>query len=640
MELAFVLARRQNHFFVETVAAIRDELDQIGVSSSVHTGSYPTERDDLIYVLIPPHEWFSLEGWRAPPTTNQLARTIFICAEQPGTTFFEDDVRLGPLAGGVFDINAGSIRELRRRGVPGARPLRLGWTRTWAHAPVGPDGMPDPQAERDIDVLHLGIFSDRRAISLAAGARWLSEWRCHLVLGDQEGPNAKDKANFATGDSKWDLLTRSRLLLNIHVSERPYFEWMRVVQAIGCGCSIVSEHSVGEDPLVPGEHFLSARSEALGLVAHGLLSNEELRALISRRAYHFLRTELPFSASVAGLVEMAEELAARRRREGPRKPRQLPELVVRPVSDRGAPGVPTRYPATTADSESSALRAALKDVRLDLLQLGRDVARLRRESAAGRPLPAVEVDRASSGYGPAKPRVTVVTPLYNHEHHIEAALDSVARGRYQDLELVVVDDGSTDGSLDAARRFVKAHEGLAVLLLRHPWNRGLGSARNTGLDFARGELAFMLDADNEVFPRGLARVVEALDDKPHAAAAYGMLGMFSSEGPVGLRSYYPWEPERFRAGNFIDAMALWRTSVIRGLGGYTRDGRLHGWEDYDLWCRLAESGGTGELVPEVVARYRVSRTSMLSLTNISETNALSVLIERYPRVMAGVDPPA
>lgn len=150
----------------------------------------------------------------------------------------------------------------------------------------------------------------------------------------------------------------------------------------------------------------------------------------------------------------------------------------------------------------------------------------------------------------------------------------------------------------------------------------------------------MLDADNEVFPRGLARVVEALDDKPHAAAAYGMLAMFSAEGPVGLRSYYPWEPGRFRAGNFIDAMALWRTSVIRGLGGYTRDGRLHGWEDYDLWCRLAESGGTGELVPEVVARYRVSRTSMLSLTNISETNAVSVLIERYPRVMAGVDPPA
>lgn len=639
MELAFVLARRQNHFFVETVAAIRDELDQIGVPSSVRVGSYPTERDDLVYVLVPPHEWFSLEGWRSPPTTNQLARTIFICAEQPGTAFFEEDVRLGAFAGGVFDINASSIWEFRRRGARGVRPLRLGWTRTWAHAPLAADGMPDPDVERDIDGLHLGIFSHRRAIALAAGARWFSEWRCHLVLGDHEGPNANEKANFATGDSKWDLLTRSRVLLNVHVSDRPYFEWMRVVQAISCGCAVVSEHSVGEDPLVPGEHFLAARPEALGLVAHGLLSNEELRSLISRRAYYFLRTELPFSASVADLVEKAGEIVARRRREGPRKPQQLPELVVQPAPEEDAPvGLRTQYPSAVAD-ESSALRAALKDVRLDLLQLHRDFVRWRRESAAGRALPAVEVDRASRGYSLAKPRVTVITPLYNYEHHIEAALDSVVRGRYQDLEFVVLDDGSTDGSLDAARRFVKAHEGLAVLLVRHAWNRGVGSARNTALDFARGEFAFMLDADNEVFPRGLGRLVEALESRPHAAAAYGMLDMFSGEGHMGLLSCFPWEPERFRTGNFIDAMALWRTSVVRGLGGYTRDGRLHGWEDYDLWCRLAESGGTAELVPEVVARYRVSHTSMLSLTTLSETNAVSVLTERYPRVMAPLDRP-
>ena len=639
MEIAFVLARRQNHFFVETVEAIRDELDQIGMRSSVHVGSYPTERGDLVYVLVPPHEWFSLEGWRSPPTTSQLARTIFICAEQPGTAFFEDDVRLSPFAGGVFDINASSIREFQRRGVGGVRPLRPGWTRTWAHAPLAADGMPDPDAVRDIDALHLGIYSDRRAIPLAAAARWLSKWRCHLVLGDSEGTNMKEKASFATGGAKWDLLTRSRVLLNVHVSDRPYFEWMRVVQAISCGCAVVSEHSVGEEPLVPGEHFLAARPEALGLVAHGLLTDEALRSLISRRAYQFLRTELPLSASIADFVETAEEIVARQRRKGRRKARQLPDLVVQPAEEDARSGLRTQYPSLVADAESSALRAALKDVRLDLLQLRRDLAREKWESASRRPVPAVGVDRASRGYGLAKPRVTVITPLYNHQHRIEAALDSVARGRYQDLELVVVDDGSTDGSLVAARQFVRAHEGLAVLLVRHAWNRGLGSARNTALDFARGEFAFMLDADNELFPHGLGRLVEVLECKPEAAAAYGMLDMFSDEGNLGLLSCFPWEPERFRTGNFIDAMALWRTSVVRGLGGYTREDRLHGWEDYDLWCRLAESGGTAELVPEVVARYRASRTSMLSLTNISARNAVSVLIERYPRLMAGVDPP-
>ena len=51
-------------------------------------------------------------------------------------------------------------------------------------------------------------------------------------------------------------------------------------------------------------------------------------------------------------------------------------------------------------------------------------------------------------------------------------------------------------------------------------------------------------------------------------------------------------------------MAMWRTHALRGLGGYTTDHRLYGWEDYDMWCRLAESGGRAEFVAQIVARYR------------------------------------
>jgi hypothetical protein len=66
---------------------------------------------------------------------------------------------------------------------------------------------------------------------------------------------------------------------------------------------------------------------------------------------------------------------------------------------------------------------------------------------------------------------------------------------------------------------------------------------------------------------------------------------------------------------------------------------MHGWEDYDLWCHLAELGESGVLVPEVVARYRSARHSMLSITNLSGTMAYSVLAERYPSVMGSVRPP-
>ena len=76
---------------------------------------------------------------------------------------------------------------------------------------------------------------------------------------------------------------------------------------------------------------------------------------------------------------------------------------------------------------------------------------------------------------------------------------------------------------------------------------------------------------------------------PHqgAALAFGILEQFNQTGPIGLTNIFPWEPKRFRTGNYIDAMALVRSSILRKLGGYTIDDRLHGWEDFDLWCRVA-----------------------------------------------------
>jgi Glycosyl transferase family 2 len=359
---------------------------------------------------------------------------------------------------------------------------------------------------------------------------------------------------------------------------------------------------------------------------------------MARGAYAALRESLPLSRSVERLVESAEGIVSRRRRAPAPVEAPLPELLVTPL-DAEAPAAEQRYPEVTSDPDSADLRAALKESRLDFVELRRELERWRRESREGT-LPVVAIDRASRAYAAAKPRVSVITPLYNYGGHIETALASVVRGDYADLELVVVEDGSTDDSLEAARRFIAEHEGVPTVLVRHPINRGLGAARNTGVDFARGEFCFMLDADNELYRHALGRLVARLDETPDAAAAYGMLERFSTAGPEALMSVFPWRVDRFRTGNYIDAMALWRRRELQHLGAYTTDRRLYGWEDFDLWCRLAESGGRAELVQEIIARYRVTRHSMLTLTNISARAAVSVLIERYPRVMAGVVPPA
>ena len=149
----------------------------------------------------------------------------------------------------------------------------------------------------------------------------------------------------------------------------------------------------------------------------------------------------------------------------------------------------------------------------------------------------------------------------------------------------------------------------------------------------------MLDADNEVMPHGLERLVEALDEDPEAAFAYGAFERFQSGGTLGIMNFLPWDPWRLRRSNFVDAMALVRTAVLRDMGGYTTDRGLYGWEDFELWCHMAEEGHRGRLVPEIVARYRTTGHSMLSLTNLSASHPFSVLIERYPKLMAGLEPP-
>ena len=163
---------------------------------------------------------------------------------------------------------------------------------------------------------------------------------------------------------------------------------------------------------------------------------------------------------------------------------------------------------------------------------------------------------------------------------------------------------------------------------------GLGASRNAIMRHARGELLFVLDADNAVYPRALGRLVEALDGDPEAAFAYPLLAVTRGGEPAGLLSRYGWDPDGFRDGNYIDAMAMMRVEDLLELGGYTEDVRLTSWEDYHLWCRCAESGRRGVLVPELLARYRKTGHSMLSWTQTDTATAVSLLHERFPAIVA------
>jgi hypothetical protein len=630
-ELAFVVSPRQNYFFREMVAAMRHELDAQGVSTSLHE-RFPDPRPDRVFVLVPPHEFVALEGRAALPSDALLARTIFICAEQPETVHFDDNVELAPRAGAVFDINLRSVELFKAAGIP-AHYLALGYTDLWDHY--------DPERERDIDVLFLGSLSPRRLRYLGEYGSVLARWKTHLQISDNSAPNTGSSTSFVT-DRKWDLLSRAKVLINLHQGELPYFEWLRAMDAIHCGAVIVSERSEGFEPLRSGHNVFFGDPRSLGYIADGLLADPPYLAEIGRATHDFIKQSMPFAASVAELAGAARALVAR----------PIPDDVKLPVKFEdysGARPTPTPAPTIGHDTESllSLLRAGLKDSRLDSMALRRQLARIEAtiRSPRSEPPPMVERVAETRAWGArSASKLTTVTALYNYRDLIPKALDSVAAGSFEDVESVLVDDGSTDGSGEAVIEWMESHEEIPVLLLRHPINRGLGAARNTAVDFARGEYAFVLDADNVLYPRCLEALVAALDENPEATFAYpileafGLVDSYVAMGGSPLVSYYGWNPERLRHANYIDALSMIRLADLRRLGGYATDRRLFGWEDYDLWCAIAEEEGFGLQVPEILARYRVSPSSMRSLTNLSEADAMTALIERHPVLMDGVVP--
>ena len=124
--------------------------------------------------------------------------------------------------------------------------------------------------------------------------------------------------------------------------------------------------------------------------------------------------------------------------------------------------------------------------------------------------------------------VTVCISLYNYEHHITETLESVRSQTQPVLDLIVVDDQSTDNSLPVASEWIHAHASRfnEVWLVRHVHNQGLSSARNTAISISNTPYLFILDADNLLYPRCIQRCTAALDADPDAAMAYPIIEKF------------------------------------------------------------------------------------------------------------------
>lgn len=205
------------------------------------------------------------------------------------------------------------------------------------------------------------------------------------------------------------------------------------------------------------------------------------------------------------------------------------------------------------------------------------------------------------------PTVSVVVPCYNHSQFLLETLRSITQQTFQNIEVIIVDDGSIDNSAEVAQAFC-FHDPRFRLISQK--NKGLSAARNTGISQARGEYVLPWDADDLFDPTFITKAIACIEQSPKVGfvtcyvVAFGVgSGEWTASKNGGVENFL------FRNNNV--ACALMRKTVWEQVGGYDERMRF-GFEDWEFWIRVTALGWECVVIPEKLFYYRQHNESMLT----------------------------
>jgi glycosyltransferase involved in cell wall biosynthesis/peptidoglycan/xylan/chitin deacetylase (PgdA/CDA1 family) len=234
------------------------------------------------------------------------------------------------------------------------------------------------------------------------------------------------------------------------------------------------------------------------------------------------------------------------------------------------------------------------------------------------------------------PTVSVIIPCFNLGAYLDQAVQSVLDQSFEDFEIIIIDDGSTD---PVTRHLFTSYRRPKTRILR-TLNQGLARARNLGIEEARGCYISCLDADDLFEPDFLRRTVEVLEANPSFAFASCWLKTFGERNfewsPNGCD--FPW----LLVEDTVCTAALTRREALAEVGGFDAGMPVAGYEDWDLAISLVERGLRGTVIPEYLFRYRIRKGSMSSLCTApgNHTLLMRYLVEKhaesYRRFLPGV----
>lgn len=222
-------------------------------------------------------------------------------------------------------------------------------------------------------------------------------------------------------------------------------------------------------------------------------------------------------------------------------------------------------------------------------------------------------------------KVSVIIPCYNQGKYISDAINSVLAQTYKDIEIVIVNDGSTDNSNEIIKTFADKYKN--ILFFDENKNKGVINARNMAIEAASGEFILPLDADDTIEPTYIEKAVKILKENPNIGIVYCKARMF------GIKNEY-WDLKDFDKSNIlynncIFCSALFRKADFIKVGMY-KDYMLYGCEDYDLWLSFIEQGFDVYRIDEILFNYRqYEEDSRSTICSKNQDNIWKALIKNH-----------
>ncbi len=211
------------------------------------------------------------------------------------------------------------------------------------------------------------------------------------------------------------------------------------------------------------------------------------------------------------------------------------------------------------------------------------------------------------------PLVSIAIPSFNHEGYVKDCILSVINQKYENIELIVIDDGSSDGSIEEIRRLIPAcDERFVRFEFRTRKNKGLTETLNEAIEWSKGKYFSAIASDDIIFPDKTLLLVKHLEKDVSLAGVFAGCQLIDKTGQVISTinppvRYYTFDEIIMRKQTIIAPTQLLRLGCLKDIGGYPKGLYI---EDWYMWLALTEKGFRLKVVDGVLAQYRQHDTNI------------------------------